>query len=83
MDEPNFSHSVGGGKRTEKAEARINYQTKSDLQRKCHELGISESDYIDRLIHVSLYGIDHVLSLQQELTAKVCGLSAVTQKGVS
>lgn len=64
-----------GGKRTAKCEARITDSVKFDLQRKCHELDVSESDYIDRLVCVALYGINHVISMERKLTLKVCGLS--------
>lgn len=75
-----FSRSPVGGKRTAKAEARVTDDTKEALRRKCHELGLSESDYIDRLICVSLYGIDHVLNLERQRTVMVCGLSATSQQ---
>lgn len=73
--DPAFSRSVFGGKRTAKCEARINDEVKMDLQRTCHELDMSESDYIERLVRVSLYGLDHVLSMERARTLKVCGLS--------
>lgn len=73
---PSFARSVVGGKRNSKAEARITDETKEDLRRRCNELGMTESDYIDRLICVSLYGIDHVLNLEQQRTRMVVGLSA-------
>lgn len=79
-----FARSPMGGKRTAKAEARITEETKEAMRRKCHELGITESDYLDRLICVSLYGIDHVLNVERQRTAMVCGLSAHgLQQGVA
>lgn len=75
-----FSRSVLGGKRTAKAEARVTDDTKEALRRKCHELDMSESDYIDRLICISLYGLDHVLNVERQRTVMVCGLSASSQQ---
>ncbi len=78
-----FSRSPMGGKRTAKAEARIAEDTKEALRRKCHELGISESDYLDRLICVSLFGLDHVLNVERQRTTMVCGLSAHGLQGAA
>lgn len=72
-DNPIFSRSPMPGKRSAKVEARVTDDLKSDLQRKCHELGISESDYIDRLLCVSLYGLDHVLELDRLKTTGIMG----------
>lgn len=74
---PMFARSVVGGKRNSKAEARVTDDTKELLRRKCTELGMTESDYIDRLICVSLYGIEHVLNVERQRTQMVCGLSAL------
>jgi hypothetical protein len=83
QETPLFARSPMGGKRTAKAEARITEETKEAMRRKCHELGITESDYLDRLICVSLYGIDHVLNVERHRTAMVCGLSAHGLQGAA
>ena len=70
-----FARTAIGGKRTSKAEARVSDETKFALQRRCHEIGLTESDYIDRLLCISLFGKEHVLSVMREQTEKVCGLS--------
>lgn len=79
---PNFARSSLGGKRNSKVEARVTDDMKADLEQRCHALGMSTSDYIERLLAVSLYGIDHVLTVERERTAKVCGLSGLDQRGV-
>lgn len=81
QDAAMFSRSPMGGKRTAKAEARITEDTKEALRRKCHELDMSESDYIDRLLCASLYGVDHVLNIEKQRTFMVCGLSAFGRQG--
>ena len=72
-DEPLFSRSPMPGKRTSEVKARVTDELKFDLARKCHELGITESDYIDRLLCVSLYGLDHVLELDRKKTTSIMG----------
>ena len=76
-----LSRSLAGGKRTAKVEGRVTDETKFALQRRCHEIGVSESDYIDRLVLVSLHGLEHVSSLEQERLRRVCGLSAIPGDG--
>jgi hypothetical protein len=80
-DTPAFARTMTGAKRTAKVEARVTDDLKFALQRRCHELAMSESDYIDRLVCVSLYGIEHVRSVELSRIEQVCGLSALN-KGV-
>jgi len=70
-------YSVFPGKRSAQVEARVHDETKLDLARRCHELGITESEYLQQLVEVSLYGMDHVMNMHQKRLAGVCGLSAV------
>lgn len=72
-DNPIFSRSPMPGKRSSEVKARVTDELKFDLARKCHELGITESDYIDRLLCVSLYGLDHVLELDRQKTTGIMG----------
>lgn len=72
-----FARSLSGAKRTAKVEARITDEMKFDLQRRCHELSMSESDFLDRLIAMALYGFEHVRSLEQTRLEQVCGLSGL------
>jgi hypothetical protein len=74
---PVFARSLTGAKRTAKVEARVTDELKFDLQRRCHELSMSESDYIDRLVSISLYGIEHVRSVELSRIEQVCGLSGL------
>ena len=81
MNTPLFARTMTGAKRTAKVEARVTDDLKFDLQRRCHELAMSESDYIDRLVSISLYGIEHVRSVELSRIEQVCGLSAFNQAG--
>lgn len=71
---PMFSRTPMGGKRSSDVKARVADETKFALQRRCAELGITESDYIDRLLCVSLFGFDAVLAAEREKTQMVVGL---------
>lgn len=74
-DEPIlFSRSIFGGKKTSDVKARITDETKFALQRRCNELGMTESEYVDKLINISLFGLDHVVTSERERTKKVAGL---------
>jgi hypothetical protein len=77
-----FARSAIGGKKSAEIKARTSDELKFALQRRCHELGMTESEYIDRLVAVSLFGIEHVNSVEQERTKKVAGLWPAGGAGV-
>ena len=75
FDTPMFARAtVAGTKRSSRIEARVTDETKEELARRCRALGMNESQFIERLVEVSLYGIEHVLSVERERSLKVCGL---------
>ena len=76
---PNFARTATGEKRSAKVEARVTDSLKFDLQRMCHELGMTESDFIDRLVQVRVYGVEHVQSMELKRIEIVCGLSVEGQ----
>lgn len=81
FDTPMFARTtVSGTKRSARIEARVTDETKFALAQRCHELGMTESQYLERLVEVSLYGAEHVLSVEREKTARVCGLSGLLPK---
>ena len=81
FDTPMFARAtVSGTKRSSRVETRVTDETKFELARKCHELGMTESQFLERLVEVSLYGAEHVLSVERERTARVCGLSELFQQ---
>lgn len=71
---PLFSRSAIGGKKSSEIKARVSDETKLTLQRKCHELGITESEYLDKLVNISLFGIDHVMEIEQDKANTIAGL---------
>ncbi len=73
---PLFARSSLGGKRSAKCESRITDELKFALDRRAHDLGMTVSDYIERLLSVNLFGEAHVLSVEAARTRGVIGLSA-------
>lgn len=72
--QPAFARTITGTKRTSRIEARVTDEIKADITRRCHEIGVTESQYVERLLEVSLYGLEHVVSLERDRIARVCGL---------
>ena len=68
-----FARSALGGKRSARVEARVTDETKFALARRCHEIGITESDYVATLVETSLFGEDHVRTVQEQRLKAVCG----------
>lgn len=73
MAEPVFARSAMGGKRTARIEARVTDETKFALAQRCHQIGITESDFITNLVELSLFGYEHVASIHQDRLRMVCG----------
>jgi hypothetical protein len=71
---PAFGRSMLGSKKTSDVKARITDESKFALQRRCHELGVSESEYVSHLIEVSLFGLDHVEMMRREQLNAVVAL---------
>ncbi len=62
-----------GDKRSSEVKARVTDAVKFDLQRKCHEIGISESEYIDRLLSISLYGLNETIEADRQKIIMIFG----------
>jgi len=75
--ETQYARSLTGAKRSARVESRVSDELKLDLARRCHELGMTESDFIERLLSASLYGVGHVLTMEQQRMVGVCGLSGL------
>ncbi len=69
-----FSRSSIGGKKSSEIKARVSDETKLALQRRCHELGITESEYLDKLVNISLFGIDEVMEAERKRAQGIVGL---------
>lgn len=80
-DIPMFARSFTGAKRTARVEARVTDETKFDLAKRCHEIGVTESDYVQQLIEISLYGFEHVTSVQAARLRLVCGSYGLASDG--
>ncbi|WP_422097509.1 hypothetical protein [Variovorax sp.] len=72
-DLPMFARSALGGKKNSEVKARITDETKFDLQRACHDLGVTESEFVGQLIEIRLYGKQHVETVLRERFDKVAG----------
>lgn len=79
-DVPMFARSIGGQKRSSKIEARVTDELKFALQKRCHELSMTESDYLDCLVNMAVFGYEHVRSVEQKRLELVSGLSGLAQK---
>lgn len=72
-----LARSVLGGKRTERIESRVTDELKDALRRRCNDLGMTESDFIERLVAVSIFGVEHVQMVEEQRLRGVCGLSGL------
>lgn len=67
-----FSRSIIGGKKTEKAEARLSSELKERMRRKWMDDGFqSESEYIEFIVAVDVCGLEHVRSVIQQRFGRV------------
>lgn len=80
LREAALGRSPLGGKKTATTTVRMTDDMKLDLDRAAHELSMSTSEYVERLLAVALYGIDHVLKSERMRTEMVCGLFANTER---
>lgn len=63
-----FSRSTMGGKKTSKVEVRVSDELKDLLSRKWREAGYSsESEYVERLISIAVYGPEAVEAKQRSM----------------
>ncbi len=69
-----FARSPLGGKKSASVTLRVTDEQKFDMDRRAHELGMSTSEWLEKLSAVALYGIDHVIKSERSRTEMVCGL---------
>lgn len=74
MTDQAFARSPMGGKKTSIVTVRMTDEQRFDLDRRAHELGMSSSEWLEKLSAVALYGLQHVLESERARTEKVCGL---------
>lgn len=61
------------GKRTEGVKCLVSIDTKALLQKRCADLGITESEFTAILIEAAVHGRDHVHSMQRARIDGVLG----------
>ncbi len=66
--------------RSAKVEAKITIETKTALSKKCWTLGLSESNYIARLLESSLFGEEHAVENFRKQLHCITGKSINTQE---
>lgn len=75
-DSPAASRSIVGGKKTAKAELRVSDELKEAMRRKWMDAGFgSESEYLETLVTIDVFGFEHVRMLQEKRLRSVCGVS--------
>lgn len=73
---PLFARSILGGKKTSKLESRVSDELKEAVRRRWHDRGYaSESEYLEMLALVDVFGKEHVRSMFVQHVSMVCGLS--------
>lgn len=73
---PMFSRPLIGCKKTERLEARVSDELKEAVRRKWMDAGFqSESEYLETLVSVDVFGIEHVRMLQDRRLRAVSRLS--------
>ena len=80
-DDIRLSRALIGGKKIDKIEARVSYELKEALRRKWVDEGFnSESEYLEMLVSVNVFGADHVQSV---LDRRLRAVGLVSDKGRS
>lgn len=78
-DLPALARSSLGGKKNSYVKAAVSDELKDLLDRRLstirHETGrtVSESEYIEKVIAISLLGFEHVMTIEQEQLQKLAG----------
>jgi phosphohistidine phosphatase SixA len=73
-DAANFSRSPLGGKKSAVLSIRVTDEHKMDIERKAHEVGMSASEWAEKVLAVAAYGFDAVVESERLRTEKVCAL---------
>lgn len=60
-------------KYSEEIKARVSYEIKLDVQKKAHECGMSEAEYLRTIVMIHLYGKDEVINRQLERLEMIAG----------
>ena len=70
------SRALIGGKKIERMEARVSYELKEAARRRWVDAGYSsEAEYLETLVSVDVFGVDHVRSVMLQRLNAVGDLS--------
>ena len=87
-----LARSSLGGKKTNTVKAAVSDELKELLERRLRQIRdetgrvTSESEYIEKVLAISLLGFEHVMSIEQEQLKKLAGFwspHAQTQAGAA
>ncbi|ARU06162.1 hypothetical protein CCO03_17090 [Comamonas serinivorans] len=77
-----FSRALIGGKKNSKLEARVSDELKEAARRRWMDAGFSsESEYIEHVVSIDVFGKEHVRSLILQRLDRVGGVSDNAQRG--
>jgi hypothetical protein len=84
-DNANYANARSplGGKKSAVLTLRVTDEMKFDLERRAHECGMAASEYIERVLAINLYGLQHVVESERARTEKVCGVFTAKAMGVA
>lgn len=75
-DSPAFARGVLPGKKTAKMELRVSDELKEAARRKWMDVGFqSESEYLETLVSIDVFGLEHVRMLHDRRLRAVCQVS--------
>lgn len=81
-DTQQYARSPLGGKKSSVLSIRMTDEQKMDVERKAHVMGMSASEWAEKVLAVATYGLEAVVNSERERTEKVCALfTAATGEG--
>lgn len=81
-DVPAFARSPLGGKKNSTVTIRMTDEQKSDVDQAARRLGMSTSEFIEKLVAISIYGLDEVVEAERHRANSVAGwLKDLLRKG--
>ena len=76
QEEVRLSRAIIGGKKIERMEVRVSYELKEAARRRWVDAGYSsEAEYLETLVSVDVFGVDHVRSVMLQRLNSVGDLS--------
>lgn len=76
QEEVRLSRAIIGGKKIERMEVRVSYELKEAARRRWVDAGYSsEAEYLETLVSVDVFGVDHVRSVMLQRLNAVRDLS--------